>query len=264
MSQTIAPVLGEATVQELRESVRGRGPDARTTTGTRRPAASGTARTTAAAPRSSSGAPAPPTWSAAIGFARSNHLTIAVRGGGHSVAGLLDLRRRHRDRSLADEERAGRSRRSPRNGRRRRRVGGRRPRDAGARPRNDRRSRLVDRRRRLHARRRHRLADAQVRPRLRQPRRAPTSSPRTAASSTRARRRTPICSGACAAAAATSASSRSSSSDLHHVGPMVYAGPIFYPADADRDLLHAFREWSATRPTRSRRSSTSRPRRRCR
>jgi FAD/FMN-containing dehydrogenase len=29
--------------------------------------------------------------------------------------------------------------------------------------------------------------------------------------------------------------------DLHPVGPMVYAGPIFYPADADRDLLRAFR-----------------------
>ena len=34
---------------------------------------------------------------------------------------------------------------------------------------------------------------------------------------------------------------------LHPVGPMVYAGPIFYPADADRDLLRAFRDWSAER-----------------
>jgi FAD/FMN-containing dehydrogenase len=31
---------------------------------------------------------------------------------------------------------------------------------------------------------------------------------------------------------------------LHEVGPMVYAGPIFYPADADQDLLRLFREWS--------------------
>ncbi|MGZ4298796.1 MAG: FAD-binding oxidoreductase [Solirubrobacteraceae bacterium] len=31
---------------------------------------------------------------------------------------------------------------------------------------------------------------------------------------------------------------------LHEVGPTVYAGPIFYPADADRDLLQLFREWS--------------------
>ena len=103
-------------------------------------------------------------------------------------------------------------------GRRRRGLGRRRPRDAGARPRDDRRPRLDHRRRRLHARRRHRLADAQVRPRLRQPRRRPTSSPPTAGSSTRARRRTPTCSGACAAAAATSASSRSSSSSCTRSG----------------------------------------------
>ena len=44
---------------------------------------------------------------------------------------------------------------------------------------------------------------------------------------------------------------------LHPVGPLVYAGPIFYPADADRDLLRAFRDWSARRPRRDhRRSST--------
>jgi FAD/FMN-containing dehydrogenase len=31
---------------------------------------------------------------------------------------------------------------------------------------------------------------------------------------------------------------------LHPVGPLVYAGPIFYSADADKDLLRAFREWA--------------------
>ncbi len=31
---------------------------------------------------------------------------------------------------------------------------------------------------------------------------------------------------------------------LHPVGPMVYAGPIFYSADADAELLRAFREWA--------------------
>ena len=36
--------------------------------------------------------------------------------------------------------------------------------------------------------------------------------------------------------------------ELHPVGPMVYAGPIFYPADADRDLLRVFREWAADAP----------------
>ena len=35
---------------------------------------------------------------------------------------------------------------------------------------------------------------------------------------------------------------------VHPVGPLVYAGPIFYPADAAHDLLHAFRDWSAIAP----------------
>lgn len=36
--------------------------------------------------------------------------------------------------------------------------------------------------------------------------------------------------------------------DLHPLGPIVYAGPVFYPADAARDLLHAFRGWAANAP----------------
>jgi len=35
---------------------------------------------------------------------------------------------------------------------------------------------------------------------------------------------------------------------LHPVGPVVYAGPIFYPAEADRGLLRVFRDWSAAAP----------------
>jgi FAD/FMN-containing dehydrogenase len=31
---------------------------------------------------------------------------------------------------------------------------------------------------------------------------------------------------------------------LHEVGPVVYAGPIFYSADADQDLMRLFREWA--------------------
>jgi FAD/FMN-containing dehydrogenase len=36
--------------------------------------------------------------------------------------------------------------------------------------------------------------------------------------------------------------------DLHPVGPTIYGGPIFYPADADRDLLRAFRDWAGSAP----------------
>src|SRR5271169_330679 len=87
MSQAIAPVLGEATVQELREAVRGEivtpsdpgyAEACRIWNGAHdghRPAL--IVRCTGAADVI-----------AAVGFARSNDLTIAVRGGGHSVAGF--------------------------------------------------------------------------------------------------------------------------------------------------------------------------------
>ena len=90
MSQTITRVLGEATVQELREAVRGEvlTPDddgyaeaRRIWNGAhdgRRPAV--IVRCTGAADVI-----------AAVGFARSNDLTIAVRGGGHSIAGFSTL-----------------------------------------------------------------------------------------------------------------------------------------------------------------------------
>ena len=36
--------------------------------------------------------------------------------------------------------------------------------------------------------------------------------------------------------------------NLHPLGPMIYAGPIFYPAEASGDLLRAFRDWAADAP----------------
>jgi FAD/FMN-containing dehydrogenase len=36
--------------------------------------------------------------------------------------------------------------------------------------------------------------------------------------------------------------------DLHPLGPLIYAGPIFYPAEAGRDLLHAYRDWAGDAP----------------
>lgn len=36
--------------------------------------------------------------------------------------------------------------------------------------------------------------------------------------------------------------------DLHRLGPTIYAGPVFYPADAARDLLRTFRDWAGNAP----------------
>jgi FAD/FMN-containing dehydrogenase len=87
MSQTISPVLGEATVQELRESVRGpifTPADEGYEEATRVWNGAHDGRRPALVVRCSGAADV----AAAVGFARSNHLTIAVRGGGHSVAGF--------------------------------------------------------------------------------------------------------------------------------------------------------------------------------
>src|SRR3954466_15991247 len=87
MSQTIEPVLGEATIQELREAVRGEiltpGDDGYAEAATIWNGAHD-GRTPAPAPRRAGAADV----AAAVGFARSNELTIAVRGGGHSIAGF--------------------------------------------------------------------------------------------------------------------------------------------------------------------------------
>ena len=87
MSQTLEPVLGEATVQELREAVRGEvitpeedgyAEAARIWNGMH------DGRSPALIVRCAGAADVV----AAVGFARSNDLTVAVRGGGHSIAGF--------------------------------------------------------------------------------------------------------------------------------------------------------------------------------
>ena len=157
-------------------------------------------------------ASAPTTSRRRFDFARAHGLEVAVRGGGHNPAGHCVLRRRARDRPLADAPGRGRRRGAdrPRRGRRdlaRLRLG-----DPGARPRHARRRRRLDRRRRPHLRRRDRPPDRPARAHLRQPRRRRARHPGRRAWSARAPTRTPSCSGGCAAAAATSASRRGSSS----------------------------------------------------
>ena len=246
MSQTIAPVLGEATVQELREAVQG----AILTAGDegyenassvwngahdgRRPAL--IVRCTGAADVI-----------AAIGFARSNDLTIAVRGGGHSVAGfstcdnglVIDLSPMSSVRVDPESRRAT--------------VGG------GAVWAN------VD-----HETQAHGLATTG----------GLVSSTGVGGFTLGGgigwlmRRHGLACDNLVSADVVTADgrlvhASETENADLlwglrggggnfgvvtqfelelHPVGPMVYAGPIFYSADADRELLRAFRAWAADAP----------------
>ena len=87
MSSTISPVLGDATVQELREAIHG---------SVLRPGDDGYAEASRIwngefderRPAVIVGASGAADVIAAVGFARSNDLPIAVRGGGHSIAGF--------------------------------------------------------------------------------------------------------------------------------------------------------------------------------
>ena len=246
MTQAIAPVLGEATVQELRETVRGEiltssdegyADACRVWNGAhdgRRPAL--VARCTGAADVI-----------AAVGFARSNHLPVAVRGGGHSVAGFSTC-----DGGLVIDL-------SPMNGvrvdpeARRATVGG------GAVWAD------VD-----HETQAYGLATTG----------GLVSSTGIGGFTLGGgigwlmRRHGLACDNLVAADVVTADGRLVHANDaenadlfwglrggggnfgivtqfefeLHAVGPMVYAGPIFYPADAARDLLHAFRNWARDAP----------------
>jgi FAD/FMN-containing dehydrogenase len=246
MSQTIAPVLGEATLQELRDAVRGEivtpADDGYMEAGRvwngaydgRRPAL--VVRCTGAADVI-----------AAVGFARSNDLTIAVRGGGHSIAGLSTVD----DGIVIDLSPMNRVRVDP--VARRAIVGG------GAVWAD------VD-----HETQAHGLATTG----------GLVSSTGVAGFTLGGgigwlmRKHGLACDNLVGADVVTADgrlvhASETENADLlwglrggggnfgivtqlerelHPLGPLVYAGPIFYPADADGDLLRAFREWAPTAP----------------
>jgi len=87
MSGTLAPVLGEASVQELRDALRGEllqpGDD-----GYEEAKGLWNGAHDGAEPAMIARCTGTADVIAALGFARANDLTVAVRGGGHSVAGL--------------------------------------------------------------------------------------------------------------------------------------------------------------------------------
>ena len=246
MSQTIAPVLGEATVQELRDAVHGEivtAADDGYADACRIWNGAHDGRTPALIVRCSDAADV----IAAVGFARSNGLTIAVRGGGHSIAGFSTVD----DGIVIDLSPMNNVRVDP--AARRATVGG------GAVWAD------VDQETQAHA-----LATT-----------GGLVSTTGVAGFTLGggigwtmRKFGLACDNLTAADVVTADGRLVHTSetenpdllwglrggggnfgivtqfdfDLHPLGPMIYAGPIFYPADAARDLLLAFREWAGDAP----------------
>jgi FAD binding domain/Berberine and berberine like len=220
MTPTIGPVLGEATLQELREAVRGDivtpvddgyAEAARAWSGAydgRRPAL--VVRCAGAADVI-----------AAVGFARANDLPIAVRGGGHSVAGfstcdggmVIDLGPMNEVRVHPAARRAS--------------VGG------GAVWAD------VD-----HETQAHGLATT-----------GGLISTTGVAGFTLGggigwtmRKFGLACDNLRAADVVTADGRLVRANELHPLGPMIYGGPIFYPAAAAPDLLRAFGAWAPDAP----------------
>ena len=155
-------------------------------------------------------------------YARAEGIDVAVRAGGHSVAGMSVNDGGLVDRRAADEGVRGRPSGPARAGWARACTWARvRPGDPGARSRHDRRTRLDDRRGRSDPRRRLGMARASVGLSLRQPRvRRPRHGRRARGHGERGPR-TPTRSGRCTAAAATSVWPHRSCSRCMPLGPMV-------------------------------------------
>ena len=184
----------------------------------------------------------------ALKAARDRGLEVAVRGGGHNVAGrsttdgglMVDLSLM---KGIHVDPRARTAR-----ARGRRHLERVQPRDPAPRPGHHRRRGLLDRRRGPDARRRARLAHGQARARPRQPPLGGGRAGRRQGRHGERRRSTRTCSGRCAAAAATSAWWRPSSTACTRSGPMVTGGLIAYPFSAAWDVLRHFRDVTASLP----------------
>ena len=185
---------------------------------------------------------------AAVRFGRERGLEIAVRGGGHNVAGnavcdgglMIDLsamRGVHVD-----------PRGAPGAGPGRRDLGRLQPRDPAPRAGQHRRRRLDHGRRRADPRRRPRLADGQARPGGGQPARGRARHRGRRASCGRAPTSTPTSSGPSAAAAATSAWRPGSSTSCTRWARSSPAGWSRIPFAAARDVLRFYRDFTPSLP----------------
>ena len=132
--------------------------------------------------------------------------------------------------------------------RRRRAAQGLRSRGAGARPGDAARHQLDHRRRRPHARRRLRLADAPARHDDRQPARARRVVTADGAVRTASAREEPELFWALRGGGGNFGVVTSFEFALHPVGPEVYAGFVVYPFAQARQVLRAWRDFSATAP----------------
>ena len=147
----------------------------------------------------------------AVGLARTLNLEVAVRGGGHNVAGRATVDRGLMIDLSPDEGHSRRSEGANRPRARRPDLGRVQPRNPALRAGHHGRGGVDDRNCRPDAWRRHRLADGQTWPRARQSDSRWIWSWRMAAFCRRARTRTPTCSGAGSAEGAISGSPHLSS-----------------------------------------------------
>ena len=161
----------------------------------------------------------------AVGFARQQRCRSAVRGGGHQVGGLSTVEGGVQIDLPASRASTSTPSAAPRSGQRRRRVGRVRPEtEMSASP--PRRPGDHHRRRRVHPRRRLRLALAEVRPHLRQPRRRADWSRPTASSSTSREDTNPELMWALRGAGANFGVVTSYGCKVHPIPPLMMAGML--------------------------------------
>ena len=184
----------------------------------------------------------------AVDFAARHELLLAVRGGGHNIAGkatcdgglLLDLSAMRSVRvDRGEEDRAGRARGA---------AVGLRPRDAGVRPVDADGHQLDDRHGGADAGRRLRLAEPQARPHHRQPGLGRRRARRAASSCVASAKKHPDLFWAIRGGGGNFGVVTSFEYKLHQLGPEVLAGLVVYPMAQAADVFAGYRAFTAGAP----------------